>query len=99
MKRETVLAGLGAVALSPALALPRRLLADSERATLVIRGGPVYTARQDGAVAEAMAIGGNRILAVGSRATIDGYLGRNPRGVDLRGGMVLPGFIDTHTHF
>ena len=76
-----------------------RASADLDRATLVIRGGAVYTSRPDGAVAEAVAIGGDRILAVGSRATIDGYIGPQTRIVDLRGGMLLPGFIDTHTHF
>ena len=53
----------------------------------------------NGAIAEAIAVGGDRILAVGSRATIDGYIGPSTRVVELRGGMVLPGIIDTHAHF
>src|ERR1700736_6238248 len=97
MKRKTLIAGLGAASVTAACA--RAGLLDREHATLVIRGGAVYTARNDGAVAEAIAIGGNQILAVGSRATIDGYIGPGTRVLDIRGGMVLPGFIDTHTHF
>ena len=99
MKRRTVVVGLGAASLSSALAFPRRLLADSDHARIVFRGGTIYTARKDGATAEALAVGEDSILAIGSRATIDGYIGPNTRVVDLRGGMVLPGFIDTHTHF
>src|SRR5437016_3572121 len=99
MKRKALLAALGSAAVAPSLQFPRRLLADRERASLVIRNGSVYTARADGAVAEAMAISSSRILAVGSRSTIDGYLGPNTRVIDLHGGMALPGFIDTHTHF
>lgn len=97
MKRKTLIAGLGAAGVTVACA--RANVFDRERATLVIRGGAVYTAREDGAVAEAIALGGNRILAVGSRATIDGYIGPHTHVLDVRGGMVLPGFIDTHTHF
>jgi predicted amidohydrolase YtcJ len=97
MRRKAMLAGLGAVGL--AACARGRVGFDRDRATLVIRGGTIYTARSDGAVAEAMAIGGNRILAVGSRATIDGYVGPATRTIDLRGGMALPGFIDTHVHF
>src|SRR5690242_18408666 len=96
MKRKTLLLGLGAAGLS---VCARRSLADQERASLVIRGASVYTARKDGAVADAIAVGGDRILAVGSRSTINGYIGPRTRVLDLRGGMVLPGFIDTHTHF
>lgn len=99
MNRKTLLAGIGAAAFTAALTRPRPLLADQDRASLIVRGGSIYTARKDGAVAEAVAIGGDRILAVGSRATIDGYIGRSTRVIDLRGGMLLPGFIDTHTHF
>jgi hypothetical protein len=97
MKRRTLIAGLGAAGLTAACA--RTHVFDQERASLVVRGASVYTSRRDGAVAEAIAIGGNRILAVGSRATIDGYIGPRTRVLDVRGGMVLPGFIDTHTHF
>lgn len=96
MKRKRFLAGTGAAA---AAALPFRAIALPDRASLVIRGAAVYTGRRDGVVAEAIAISGNRIIAVGSRATIDAYIGQGTRIVDVRGGMVLPGFIDTHTHF
>lgn len=98
MKRKALLLGLGAASLAAACARVNHAL-DQERATLVLRGGSIYTARKDGAVAEAIAISGDRILAVGSRATIDGYIGPQTRVVELRGGMALPGFIDTHTHF
>ena len=98
MKRSTVLTGLGAAGLA-ALGFRAARALDLDRATLVIRGGTVYTARKDGAIAEALAVSGNRIVAVGSRATVDGYIGPKTRVLDLRGGMLLPGFIDTHTHF
>ena len=97
MKRSTFFVGLGATGL--AACARGRLALDHDRATLVIRGGSIYTARADGAVAEAIAVAGNRIVAVGSRATIDGYIGPATRTIDLGGGMALPGFIDTHTHF
>ncbi|MBV8596677.1 MAG: amidohydrolase [Candidatus Eremiobacteraeota bacterium] len=97
MKRSTFFAGLSAAGL--AACSRGRLAPDRDRATLVIRGGSIYTARADGATAEAMAVAGDRILAAGSRATIDGYIGPATRTIDLGGGMALPGFIDTHTHF
>ena len=97
MKRSTFFAGLSAAGL--AACTRGRVALDRDRATLIIRGGSIYTARADGAVAEAMAVSGDRILALGSRATIDGYVGPATRIIDLRGGMALPGFIDTHTHF
>jgi predicted amidohydrolase YtcJ len=97
MKRKTLLAGLGAAGI--ATAIPRRSLGDQDRATIVFRNGVVYTSRKDGAIAEAVAVGGDRILAVGSRATVDGYIAPSTRVIDLQGGMLLPGFIDTHTHF
>ena len=97
MRRKTWLFGAGATGLA-VLARPSVAL-DRDRASLVIRGASVYTARKDGALAEAVAVSGDRILAVGSRATVDAYIGPQTRVLDLPGGMVLPGFIDTHTHF
>jgi len=97
MKRRTLLAGIGAAGMAGLVRA--RAFTDDERASIVVRGGSIYTGRRDGAIAEALAISGDRILAVGSRATIDGYIGKSTQVVDLRGGMLLPGFIDTHTHF
>lgn len=96
MKRKIFFLGLGASSLAVACG---RMPFDQDRATLVFRGGTVYTGRSDGAIAEALAVSGDRILAVGSQTAINGYIGPQTRVIDLRGGMVLPGFIDTHTHF
>lgn len=48
--------------------------------------------------ADAVAIAGDSIVAVGSSAEVR-KLGRAARTVDAKGGMVTPGFIDAHVHF
>jgi predicted amidohydrolase YtcJ len=48
---------------------------------------------------EALAISGNRILAVGNRDDVLAAAGRGAQTVDLAGRVVLPGFIEPHMHF
>jgi predicted amidohydrolase YtcJ len=71
----------------------------SDPVTLVIVNGHVYTADGRGTVAEAVAIRGNRIAAVGTTAEIRAMAGDKTTVVDARGGSVLPGFQDSHIHF
>jgi predicted amidohydrolase YtcJ len=49
--------------------------------------------------ADAIAVSGDRISAVGSSAAIRKSVPASARLVDGRGGMLLPGFIDSHVHF
>lgn len=62
---------------------------------IVILNGRVITF--DGPDAEALAIKGGKITAVGSTAEIRDIAG-NARVIDAQGGTVLPGFIDSHVH-
>ena len=48
--------------------------------------------------AEAVAVSGDRITAVGTRAEVLKLRGRNTRIVDLGSAALLPGFIDAHGH-
>jgi predicted amidohydrolase YtcJ len=48
---------------------------------------------------DALAISGNRILAVGQRDDVLATVGRGARTIDLAGRVVLPGFIEPHMHF
>ena len=69
-------------------------------ADIVLRNGLVYTVEEGHPWAKAIAITGNRITAVlDDDQEVDRYIGPNTRAIDLRGRLVLPGFIDTHTHF
>lgn len=66
--------------------------------SLVLTGGKVFTADARGTLAEAVAVEGNRIVAVGtSREIAAGYNGA--RTIDLKGRLVTPGFNDAHIHF
>ncbi len=69
------------------------------RADLVIRHAAVFTVDSARPRAEAVAIAGDTIMAVGSDAEISAYIGRRTRVIDARGRTLLPGFTDTHVHF
>jgi len=67
---------------------------DPNAVDLVLRGGRVHTV--SGGDAQAVAVRGGRILAVGSDAEIDSF--RAERVVELEGRTLLPGFQDAHLH-
>jgi len=62
-----------------------------------IVNGRVWTGNPDQPWAEAIAMRDDRILAVGSNDEIRALAGGGPK-VDARGGLVTPGFIDSHIH-
>lgn len=67
-------------------------------ADLVFLHGKIHTEDSHRSVAEALAVRGNSIAAVGSDQAIGEWIGPQTRTVDLTGRVMLPGFIDAHTH-
>jgi len=66
-------------------------------ADVILTGGRVWTGT--GTDASAVAVRDGRIVAVGDDPTIERLAGANTERVALEGRMVVPGFIDNHTHF
>ena len=67
--------------------------------TLAIVGGRVWTGEPSQPWAEAVALAGERIVAVGSTASVRRMVSAETRVIDAHAGMVVPGFIDSHVHF
>lgn len=68
-------------------------------ADLILTNGNLYTVDKENPRAEALAIQGERILAVGSNEEIAGFRGPNTEVLDLKGRFAMPGFIEGHGHF
>ncbi|MCL6480666.1 MAG: amidohydrolase [Firmicutes bacterium] len=68
-------------------------------ATLVVRNGRVWTGDRTQPRAEAVAIAGERIVAVGTNTEIAAWIRPETEVLDARGHSVLPGLIDAHVHF
>ncbi len=68
-------------------------------ADLVFLGGSVWTGDPAAPSATAVAVKDGRIVAVGTDAEVEGLVGDSTRVVDLAGRMLMPGIIDSHTHF
>ena len=64
----------------------------------MLHGGRVVTLDARSSVADAIAIAGDRILAVGRDADVLGLARPDARRLDLRGRTVIPGLIDAHAH-
>ncbi len=82
-----------------ALALPALSSAQNQVATLVLRNGHVVTVDSTKPEAQAIAIRGATILAVGSDAEINRFVGTGTEVIDLRGRLAIPGFIESHGHY
>lgn len=71
----------------------------SSAADLILSGGPILTMEPAQPRAEAIAIAGGRILAVGGTREVMAHAGPGTQQIDLAGRALLPGFIDAHGHF
>jgi predicted amidohydrolase YtcJ len=68
-------------------------------ADLVLRNGKIVTVDDARPEAQALAINGDTITAVGSNQEIQRYVGPSTKVIDLKGALATPGFIDAHVHF
>jgi predicted amidohydrolase YtcJ len=74
--------------------------AAGEPADLVLLNARVWTGEREMPSAEAVAVRGNRIVKVGKRQDVEPLIRKgHTRVLDLKDRLVLPGFIDNHTHF
>lgn len=94
-RRDFLKGGMVAAGLA---ALPAGGAKAQSETTTVFVGGKVLTVDADFSDAEAIAIRGERILAVGTEAEVRAAAGADATVVDLQRKTVLPGFIDAHTH-
>ena len=67
-------------------------------ADLAILGATIWTGEESAPDASALAVRGNRIVAVGSDADIRDLIGENTEVIQSPPGLVVPGFIDSHVH-
>lgn len=65
---------------------------------LVLKNGVIYTVDKDRSLAEAIAIADDQFVFVGSTAEFEAEFNSDVDAIDLEGKMVLPGFIDAHSH-
>lgn len=86
------------VMLGGAAALAAGSRAFAAEGTAVYAGGPILTMDDARPRAQAVAVRGGRILAVGDRDEVLAKAGRGARLVDLDGRALLPGFVDPHGH-
>jgi predicted amidohydrolase YtcJ len=67
-------------------------------ADLILKNGNIITVDASFTIAHAIAIAGDRIVAVGSEAAVVAHAAPETRIVDLKGKTVVPGLIDGHAH-
>ncbi len=66
---------------------------------VILTGGKVITVDETFTIAQAIAVKGDRIVAVGSNDDISSLAGPATRRIDLAGRAVVPGMIDNHAHY
>jgi len=69
-----------------------------QKADLILHNGKILTVDDNFSTADAVAVSGQRILAVGRDADILKLAGSSTQVIDLKGRMAIPGLVDTHRH-
>ena len=73
--------------------------AETRQATIAVIGARVWTGDGEAPWARAIAADGETIVAVGSNADVEPYIGPDTTVISVPGSMLVPGMIDTHVHF
>jgi predicted amidohydrolase YtcJ len=68
-------------------------------ADLIVTNAKVWTVDKSHPTAQAVAVLGERIVAVGSISEVNAWRGPHTRVIDAGGKLLLPGFNDSHVHF
>jgi predicted amidohydrolase YtcJ len=71
---------------------------DSSVKTLILKNGVIYTVDEKRTIAEALVIINDKIVYVGEEQGVEKYQEPGSKVIDLKGKMVLPGFVDAHSH-
>ena len=70
----------------------------SQSADIILTNGKIFTSDTKKLYVQALAIKGNKILAVGTNADISKLAASKTKKIDLQGKTVVPGFNDAHDH-
>lgn len=97
--RRSFAAAAVMVAIAGLVTRPQADQAQAQGAELVLTNGKILTVDARDSIAQAVAIAGGKILAVGSAAEIKSHIGPQTQVIDLKGRTATPGLIDTHVHF
>lgn len=85
--------------LSPALSAPAGAAGSQPQpANYVLLNGSVYTVNTRQPWAQAVAVRGDQIVYVGDNAGARAFIGKGSRAIDLKGKLLLPGFVESHIH-
>jgi len=69
-----------------------------QAADYVLLNGKVYTVNPEQPWAEAVAVRGDEIVYVGDNQGAREFVGKDSRAIDLKGKLLLPGFVESHIH-
>jgi predicted amidohydrolase YtcJ len=91
---------LGALGLTAAgeMHQPVRSKPVTQPATYVLLNGSVYTVNPKQPWAQAVAVRDDQIVYVGNNQGARAYIGKDSRAIDLKGKLLLPGFVESHIH-
>ena len=98
MRSHKILTPSGAVMLVAIAGAAAMLCAQQPAPDLVLSNAKIITVDERFMIAQAVAIQGDRIVAVGTNQEMAQLAGANTRRIDLRGRAVIPGLIDNHMH-
>jgi predicted amidohydrolase YtcJ len=98
VNRRNLVATALAIAIGGTLVVARTVVQTPLAADTLYVNGHFVTMWADHPIAEAVAIRGDRFLAVGTTNDVRRFAGPATTEIDLRGRSVLPGLIDSHTH-
>ena len=69
-----------------------------KQADLALFSENIYTVKDESTIAGGVAVSGNTIIKVGSKLEIEPLIGAGTKVFDMGDSIIMPGFIDAHTH-